>query len=196
MGSTICKTCGYISDEINEKFCPNCGSSFGETDEEKVEQKAEEELLVKCPKCGFINSNPGAKFCEQCGAGFDQSVETPAPQQLQDVPASPPVMNIGSGSNAPRPVVGTILKENLLAKLLEGDLKMNGRLEIRRDGVTFVSSQRFNKLVQCQSENISQVKVGNKPGIFGIMMKNGDKFIFKVGNAQKWVKYVQDILPK
>src|SRR4030042_4209757 len=119
--------------------------------------------IYTCNSCGYaIESETGAKFCPQCGAILVEEVARPAPTPtpVAAVPAPAPQVNVRAGS---RNVIGPIVKDHLLAQLLEGNMKMSGKFEVRRDGVIYITSARFgNRIVQAPLEDIARVGLGGR----------------------------------
>ncbi|HMF32892.1 MAG TPA: hypothetical protein VKK79_15825 [Candidatus Lokiarchaeia archaeon] len=92
---------------------------------------------------------------------------------------------------SPRNVVGPLIKDNLLARLKEGKEIKTGRLEVRQDGVIFITSPRFgNELIQVPQEDISEVVINNKgpfaAGTVTLHIKDGNNVILVLSNADKW----------
>ncbi len=131
-----------------------------------------------CKKCGYSAEDiDDAKFCQQCGASLAEQ----APQ--------------GNARAGSRMVIGPVIKEHLLAQLLERGEKKSGRFEVRKDGVIFVTSTRFgNKMVQVPIEDIEKVGLGEKDNILVIHHKNGDEVHVKMGGAEKWVRMIRELM--
>lgn len=146
-----------------------------------------------CNVCGYVTeSEDEAKFCQQCGSRFGDAVTPPAP--------SPVHSTSQAGSRAkPKSVVGPIIQENLLARLEDNGEIKSGRLEVRHDGILFVTSTRFgNKLVQVPAENIARVEVIEKPGGFSfsagkviLHVKSGYDVTLVMSNPHKWATMIR-----
>ncbi len=136
-----------------------------------------------CKACGHKGEKEqDAKFCQQCGAKL---VEDAAPAI-----ADPPHV-----SGETRMVIGPVMKEHLLAQLLEGGEKKSGRFEVRKDGVIYITSSRYgNKVIQVPAEDIADVKLGVKDNILVIERKNGGAVLVKMGGAAKWVTLIQQVM--
>ncbi len=131
-----------------------------------------------CKVCGYTTEAEGdAKFCQQCGASFAE----PAPQR--------------SARAGSRMIIGAVIKEHLLAQLLEGGEKKSGRFEVRTDGVIYVTSSRFgNKVIQVPAEDIADVSLGEKDNILVIERKSGGAVLVKMGGASRWVTLIQQVM--
>jgi hypothetical protein len=154
-----------------------------------------------CNSCGYITENENeAKFCPQCGASLVDVAARPAPQPVvpaaavPQAPPAPPAPQVYVRA-APRNVVGPLIKDHLLAQLLEGNQKMSGRFEVRRDGVMYITSNRFgHRVIQVPLEDIANVGLGGRDNILAIHTKTGREVLVKMGNAQKWVAMIQQLM--
>ncbi len=142
-----------------------------------------------CKACGFVTENDGeAKFCQQCGASLVEQFEAPAPPPVTPAPQ----INVRAG---PRMVMGPVIKEHLLAQLLEGGEKKSGHFEVRRDGVIYVTSAKHgNQVIQAPLEDIASVGLGYKNNILAIHLKNGNEILVKMGGAERWVTLIRQLM--
>lgn len=138
-----------------------------------------------CKVCGnSAEVADEAKFCQQCGARLEEDVQSSPPSVVMA-----PQMRVADN---PRNVVGPLIKDHLLAQLVEGGVKKSGRFEVRRDGVLFITSSRWsNKLVQVHVEDIASVGFGAKDNILAIHRKSGGDMLIKMGNVQKWATMIR-----
>ncbi len=142
-----------------------------------------------CQNCGYaMELEAEAKFCQQCGVKFQEKDAYSAP--LPPEPA--PRVSLQTG---PRKVLGSMIKEHLLAQLLEDGIKKSGRFEVRRDGVMYVTSSRWgHRVIQVPVEDIASVGIGEKKNLLVIHRKSGGVLLVKMGGAHRWVTLIQRIL--
>ncbi len=148
-------------------------------------------VTYTCKYCGNIaEAEKDAKFCQRCGARLEEQVVTAGPPIVDPAPQA----NVTRTSSTSKMVMGPTIKEHLMAQLLEGGQKMNGRFEVRRDGVIFVTSSRYgNRVIQVHREDIAMVGLGAKSNILAIHSKDGREVYVKMGGAHKWVSIIQQL---
>ncbi len=91
--------------------------------------------------------------------------------------------------------MGIVIKEHLLAQLVEHGEKKSGKFEVRSDGVDYITSSRFgNKLIQIPREDIASVSLGDHDNLLLIRRKSGGEMVVKMGGAERWVHLIKDQL--
>src|SRR5271157_2694587 len=186
MVSYVFNSCGYSTDEPNAKYCQLCGEPLVKVPDVSTEAGAS----VACPNCGFTENLPASKFCSQCGAARATTGGRPG-ESSKPAPADSPGQT--KRKTEPREVTGPILKLHPIAHQIDGNFKIFGAIQLRRDGVRFaaINAERIN----CPLEDISAV-VGVKSNFLEIHMKSGQVLTFKFSSARKWVELINEMLPK
>ncbi len=80
-----------------------------------------------------------------------------------------------------------------IAKMFRNAEKFSGSITLREDGVVFNGRDTY---LQCHVDDISKVAEGKKSDIMGIKMKDGVEYAFKLMGAKKWVKILNEMLPR
>ncbi len=141
-----------------------------------------------CRSCGYTTEVvDGAKFCQQCGTRFKEVITQPS-----FTPAEPPSQgNVRAGTKI---VIGPVIKEHLLAQLLENGRKKSGKFQVRNDGVIYVTSARWgHQVIQAKWDEIARVGLGMKDNILAINLKDGRELLIKMGGAHRWVRLIQSV---
>ncbi len=72
--------------------------------------------------------------------------------------------------------------------------EISGNITLRRDGVVF--SGKGDNQLQLHVQDMAKVVEGKKADYLGIKMKSGEEYVFKLMGAKKWVKIINEILPR
>ncbi|MBN2151838.1 MAG: zinc ribbon domain-containing protein [Candidatus Lokiarchaeota archaeon] len=177
-----CNSCGFTSDDMDARFCPNCGGTL-----EAVVAQQPAPASNACPKCGSTANAPGARFCQQCGSslGGVQPVATVQPV-VTPAAVTPAVAYSASGAKT---VTGMKIKMMPIAKMIEGGLEQSGLIELHSDGIIFYG-KHMSILASLHVSDIARADPGMKSNLLDVKMKDGSVKTFKFMNARDWAGLV------
>ncbi len=181
--ASICKSCGFTSDDMDARFCPNCGGTLeAAVAQQPVAQQAAPASNA-CPKCRSTTNATGARFCQQCGSslGGGQVATTVSPVVTPAV-VTPAISYSASGSKT---VTGMKIKMMPIAKMMEKGLEQSGLIELHSDGIIFYG-KHMAILASLHVSDIARANPGIKNSLLDVQMKDGRLITFKFMNAREW----------
>jgi hypothetical protein len=201
--TSVCKACGFTSEEQDAKFCPNCGGTL-----ESMAYPQSARASTGCPKCGSTANAAGALFCQQCGSslggqpaqGQVYPVVTPGavypvnvnpravyPVNVNPVAVARPYTPSASGSG--KSVTGVKIKSMPIARMTENGQEQSGSIELHSDGIIFFG-KRMAILASLHVTDIAKASAGAKNNLLDVQMKDGGTKTFKFMNASDWAGIV------
>jgi hypothetical protein len=181
--TTVCIGCGFTSDEVDAKFCPNCGGTL----EPMVTPQAvpASTALPGCPKCGSRANSAGARFCQQCGANLaGQQVAGQVYPVGTGAPVYPVnVKPVGAPSSGAK-VTGMKVRSMPIARMTENGQEQPGSVELHTDGILFFKARVL--LSSLHVSDIAKASPGAKNNLLDVQMKDGSTKSFKFMNASEW----------
>ncbi len=187
-----CNKCGYIlTNEQNEKFCPNCGATLDQNPE--ISTNTEKGVFF-CPNCGVAISSPDAKFCPSCGTGLNKELgqaTTTTPPLNVNFQASP-LPPISAPQRVPQKLVaGSLLKSVPFANMIVPEGKLPGSIQLRRDGVLFITKTR--QVIQSHITDITNISEAGEKNVITLTLISGEKRTFAFAGASRWVDKIQQL---
>ncbi|MFX0103086.1 MAG: zinc ribbon domain-containing protein [Candidatus Hodarchaeota archaeon] len=195
-----CGSCGFMTNEPDAKFCPECGGTLSEQKGPKKE-KIDQDVLTNCPVCNEPILNRKSRFCLNCGTPFDGSERPPEPTEgllfEQSTPyEEPSYQPIESTQPIDKAYTKGCVKLFHLphAVLMRDNGEYGGEIILSTDGVAFYTKKYSSFLIPFAA--ISSVNEGYKENILDIHLYNEEVYTFRLMRAYDWVLRIRERMDK